>query len=178
VRADPASKARQGRDRSSLYHHFRNRSDLLTVAARDLLSAVPLGDEPALDRWKDWFIGTSMTTYRTILKHPRADGLLFTYFPNTLIMPAHERGARLLAELGVPAESVYMVLRAHEKMVFGMAFADADDLVRRQDSGPSPVDAERWPTMARAMSESVSNERMVDTALLTFFAGVEASLAR
>lgn len=161
----------------SLYHHFANRSDLLTDAARALLANVPLDDEPPIEQWQDWFVALSMQTYRLITRHPRAAGLLFSYFPTTSILPAHERGAHILAEVGVPAADRWIVMRGLEKLVFGMGFADADDMVAGREQLPRGIEAQQWPYLVEAVEAGETDRvALVERAIRLYMAGVEAAL--
>lgn len=161
----------------SLYHHFANRSDLLTEAARALLVGVPLDPDPPIDQWHEWYVALSMRTYRRIMRHPRAAGLLFSYFPTTVVMPAHECGARIMAVVGIPAADRWVVMRGLEKLVFGMAFADADDVVHCRDQLPRGIEQQQWPYLVEAVEASEANrEELVERAIRLYLAGVRAAL--
>jgi TetR/AcrR family tetracycline transcriptional repressor len=164
----------------SLYHHFANRSDLLTEAARTLLSQVPLAPDPGPGQWQDWFVQLCLRTYRLILAHPRAAGLLFGYFPNTVIMPSHERGARILAEAGVTPADRWVVMRGLEKLMFGMAFADADDAVHGRTHVPTGVERERYPYLVEAIEAggaAAEGDALLERAVRLYLDGVTARLA-
>jgi TetR/AcrR family tetracycline transcriptional repressor len=163
----------------SLYHHFANRSDLLTEAARALLAEVPLPPDPGPDRWREWFVTLCLDTYRLILRHPRAAGLLFGHFPNTMIMPSHERGARMLAEAGVAAADRWVVMRGLEKLLFGMAFADADDAVHGRTHVPQGVERARYPHLVEAIeSGGEAGEALLERAVRLYLSGVTADLVQ
>ena len=162
----------------SLYHHFANRSDVLTEASRALLSSVPLAPAPAPGEWQEWFVGLCLGTYRLLMEHPRAAGLLYAYFPNTVIMPSHERGARVLAEAGVPAGDRWVIMRGLEKLVFGMAFADAGDAVHGRTHIPRGVERDRYPYLVEAIeSGGAGGEALVQRSVRLYLAGVSTSLA-
>jgi TetR/AcrR family tetracycline transcriptional repressor len=164
----------------SLYHHFANRSDLLTDAARTLLAQVPLAPDPGPRQWQDWFVELCLRTYRLILAHPRAAGLLFGYFPNTVIMPSHERGARILAEAGVAPPDRWVVMRGMEKLMFGMAWADADDAVHGRTHVPTGVERERYPYLVEAIEAggaAAEGEALLERSVRLYLDGVSARLA-
>lgn len=157
----------------SLYHHFANRSDLLAEAARELLSDIPLGGDPQPGKWQEWFVALSMRTYRHIMAHPNAARLLFSHFPATSVMPSHERGARVLASLGVPAEARYPIMRGLEKSVFGMAFADADDIVQGRGDTLGGTDDRHWPVLADAVEANRMNrEEIAEHTIRMYLKGV------
>jgi AcrR family transcriptional regulator len=162
----------------SLYHHFANRSDLLTEAARTLLTGVTVAPDPEPGEWSEWFVRLCLGTYRLLLEHPRAAGLLFAYFPNTVIMPSHERGARVLAEAGIPAAERWVIMRGLEKLVFGMAFADAGDAVHGRTHIPRGVERERYPYLVEAIeSGGTQGVDLLERAVRVYLAGIVASLA-
>lgn len=158
----------------SLYHHFASKADLLTEASRTLLADIPLGADPPAHEWQEWFVDLCVGTYRRIMDHPRAAGLLFAYFPNSAVMPSHERGARILADLELPAPVRITVMRGLEKLVFGIAFADADDIANDRELLPTGVDRSGWPYLVEAVEASrVTREQMLETAVRLYLTGVD-----
>ena len=157
----------------ALYHHFANRSDLLAEAARELLSDIPLGSDPQPAKWQEWFVALSMRTYRQIMAHPNAASLLFSHFPASSVMPSHERGAQILAQVGVPPQVRYAIMHGLEKCVFGLAFADADDLVRGRENPPRETDPARWPRRAETLEVNRMNrEEIAEHTVRLFLKGV------
>jgi AcrR family transcriptional regulator len=161
----------------SLYHHFGNRSGLLTEVARELLVGVPLDPDPPRTDWQEWFVALSMRTYGLIMQHPRAAGLLFTHFPTTVIMPAHERGAAIMADVGIPPSKRWVAMRGLEKLIFGLAAADADDLVHGRDQLPRDMARDAMPFLVEAVEAGEQNrEHLVEQAIRLFLTGVQATL--
>jgi TetR/AcrR family transcriptional regulator, tetracycline repressor protein len=72
---------RMGVRTPSLYYYFAGRDEVLTEAARELLLEGPVPPPPVPGEWQEWFVELCMETYRLIMRHPRAAGLVFTYFP-------------------------------------------------------------------------------------------------
>lgn len=162
----------------SLYHHFVNRAGLLNEVARELLEGVPMEDDPAAEGWQEWFVALSMSTYDLIMRHPRAAALLFTHFPTSIVLPAHERGARILAVVGIAAKDRWVVMRGLEKLVFGLAAADADDIVQDREQLPSGIDRTTVPYLVDAVAAGEHDRRaLVDRAVRLYLAGVTAALA-
>lgn len=165
---------RMGVRTPSLYYYFAGRDEVLEVAARELLTEGPVPPYPANGEWQEWFVELCMETYRLILRHPRAAGLVFTYFPNTVVMPSHERGAKLLTEAGVPVQDQWTVMRGMEKLVFGMAFGDAQAETSGRPSAPHGGQRELYPGFSAASDASPVGEAMAERAIRVFLAGVEA----
>lgn len=162
----------------SLYYHFASRTDLLNEAARAVLDDIVVEhDYPAVN-WQEWFVALCMQTYRTILKQSRAAVLLVTNFPRTSIYPLHERGAEVLTEIGVPVDSQYAVMRGMEKLVFGLAVADSDDLVNERPRVPTEITRANSPHLRKSLEFSPSSdEAMVEQVIRMYLAGVESTFA-
>ncbi len=158
----------------SLYYYFAGRDEVLEEAARELLTEGPVPPRPADGAWQEWFVELCMETYQLILRHPKAAGLVFTYFPNTVVMPSHERGAQLLAEAGVPVEDHWAVMRGMEKLVFGMAFGDAQAETSGRASAPHGGQRELYPAFSAASDASPTGAVLLERALRVFLAGVGA----
>jgi TetR/AcrR family tetracycline transcriptional repressor len=161
----------------SLYHHFGNRTGLLNKVARALLEGVPMDPDPPLKDWQEWFVSLSASTYYLIMRHPRAAALLFTHFPTSIVLPAHERGARILAMVGIVPEDRWVVMRGLEKLVFGLAAADADDLVQHREQLPCGIDPATLPYVVDAITTGEHDRRaLVERAIRLYLAGVDATL--
>jgi AcrR family transcriptional regulator len=156
----------------SLYYYFSGLDDVLEEAAQELLKQGPVPPYPADGQWQEWFVELCMETYRLIMRHPRAAGLVFTYFPNTVVMPSHERGAQLLSEAGVPVADQWAVMRGMEKLVFGMAFGDAQAEVSGRASVPHGGERAVFPAFSAASDASPTGAELLERALRVFLAGV------
>lgn len=157
----------------SLYHHFTNKHDLLEAVATELLSDIPLGNSPVDDEWQEWFVRLSLRTYQHVMRHPRAASLLLAYFPSSSVMPAHERGVQILADHGVSEDMRYPIVRSLEKILFGLVFADATELMHGQDHLPHGVDQSKWPNLAKAVKAvTASREQLVEHAVRIYLKGV------
>jgi AcrR family transcriptional regulator len=165
---------RMGVRTPSLYYYFAGRDDVLQEAARELLTEGPVPPYPEGGDWQEWFVELCMETYRLIMRHPRAAGLVFTYFPNTVVMPSHERGAQLLSQAGVPVEDQWAVMRGMEKLVFGIAFGDAQAEVSGRASAPHGGQRELYPAFSAASDASPAGADLLERVLRVFLAGVRA----
>jgi len=69
------------------------------------------------------------------------------------VRAAHERGARILAQAGVAPPDRWVVMRGMEKLMFGMAWANADDAVHGRSHVPTGVERERYPYLVEAIED-------------------------
>jgi TetR/AcrR family transcriptional regulator, tetracycline repressor protein len=95
-------------------------------------------------------------------------------------MPSHERGARILAEAGVAPPDRWVVMRGMEKLMFGMAWADADDAVHGRTHVPRGVERERYPYLVEAIEAggaAAEGEALLERAVRLYLTGVAARLA-
>lgn len=160
----------------SLYHHFANRTDVLTATAFHLLAGIQLPEEVPDDAWQEWFVDLGTQLYRQVMRHPRAAGLLFTYFPEDLTRDAHEAGMTILARQGFPAEVCWGVMRGLEKLVFGLALADAHDLVEGRPR--LPEDRLRWPTLVAGIeSDQEGPEALLVRSVESYLSGAASRFA-
>jgi TetR/AcrR family tetracycline transcriptional repressor len=145
---------RMGVRSPSLYYYFSGRSEILEEAARELLMEVRVPPDYPVEEWREWFIDLCRDTYQLIMRHPRAAGLVFTYFPNTVVLPSHERSAKLMIAAGVASEDLWVVIKGMEKLIFGLAYGDAQDLVAERPSVPRGIERTHYPALAGAVDAS------------------------
>ena len=160
----------------SLYHHFANRSDLLTSTAFHLLSGIEVPEPVADGAWHQWFVDLGTQLHRQVMAHPRAAGLIFTYFPEELTRDAHETGMTILARQGFPADTTWGVMRGLEKLIFGLALADANDLVESRQH--LPENPHRWPVLVEGIESCTDEpEQLLASAVESYLVGVTTRYA-
>ena len=161
----------------SLYHHFRNRDELLAEAARLLLLRSPV---PALDPdvdWRDAVMKVSLASWRSILRHPRAAPLLLQFFPRHLLIDAYEHWVTLFALKGIPAEWHLRILEGTEKLCFGSALFAAAARSRALPPMPS-YDPQAHPRLTAAIRASQQDEEgLFVQAMRGFLDGVVETIA-
>lgn len=161
----------------SLYHHFANKTDLLKATAFHLMRDIEVA-EPTKDNWQDWFVQLCVELHRRVMAHPRAAGLLFAYFPDDLTTAAHNRGMALLADQGFPVNLRWGVMRGLEKLAFGLALADADDLVAGRDHLPAAENRHRWPMLVEGVeADELTAEQLVELAARAYLTGAQSLYA-
>lgn len=156
----------------SLYHHFRNKDELLSEVSRLLLIEGPLPEiREGLD-WRDEIVGIGIVTWRSVLRHPNAAPLLLQFFPRTLLMGAYEHWMHLLTSCGVPASWHLRILDGAEKLTFGSALFAASAKVRGARSF-SEVDLTRHPHIHAAIeANALDDEEIFVLALRSYLNGL------
>ena len=157
----------------SLYHHFKDKSELLQEVARMMLVRMPTVND-ATQSFEEQIIARCVVTRRTLLKHPNAAPLILRYFPRHLLLAAYERAA---AEEPYPTAIHLTVIDAIEKYTFGTALFQASAEVRGIAPMP-PVDAARSPSFAKAVADNpIGDEEVFVESLRMFLVGVRQRLA-
>jgi AcrR family transcriptional regulator len=158
---------RMGVRAPSLYYHFSDKSELLSEAARLILTDIELPTQDDGD-WVDAAIAVSVAVRRSILQHPKAAFLLLQFFPRHLLLRAYDLR---YANCPVSEDQVMSVLEGAEKLTFGSALFEASSRARGVDPMP-PFDPDRLPTLAKAIrANRLSDEELFVETLLRFFAG-------
>lgn len=154
----------------SLYHHFRDKDELLAEVARILLLKIPAirpDDRPV----EEWVVSLCVAARRTILQHPNAAPLMLQHFPRHLLLEAYESSAKLYR---YPASYKLAVLEGTEKLTFGSALFAAAAATRNQPPMP-PVDPDALPHFSEAMaSNAFDEEALFAETVRIFLAGAAA----
>lgn len=154
----------------SLYHHFRDKTEILAEVARLILRDLP-PLRPAEDSWQERVIARCIETRRTLLRHPNAVTLMLHQFPRHLFLGAYE----VAAEEQTFDWSLRMaVIEGAEKITYGSALFAAS---ARADGVPPmpPVDPATYPSLARALDANpFDDEALFVEVLRMFMVGAEA----
>ena len=70
----------------SLYHHFRDRADILRTVARAIVLQSRVPAPAACRTWVDWFVGISLSFRRAVLSHRNAAPILLEFMPRDVLI--------------------------------------------------------------------------------------------
>jgi AcrR family transcriptional regulator len=156
----------------SLYHHFKDKSELLQEVVRGLLIRMPDTDSSS-HTFEERIIARCVATRRNLLDHPNAAPLILRYFPRHMLLAAYNRAA---AEEPYPAEIQMTVIDAVEKYTYGAALFEASARARGIPPMP-PVDVEKYPKLAQAIEcNKFADEELFVESLRMFLTGVRERL--
>ncbi len=152
----------------SLYHHFRDRRELLAEVALLLLD--PGMFELKEVDWAERLIELCRKTRRSLLTHPKAVSLILHFFPRHLLLDEYDRAVR---EDPLAAELHLAVIEGTEKITFGSALFEAFSRSTDVPSFP-PVDAAIHPTLTTSLAANpFGDEELFVETLRMFLAGAK-----
>jgi len=144
----------------SLYHHFRDKNEILTEVARLLLLEA---DEPArlpADDWREALVSLAVAARRSIILHPKAAVLLLMHPPRHVALQAYERSLRLFEKKGVPKELHMLIVNGMDSIVFGSALLTAS--ARAQEIDAFPIyDPSSFPSLTNAIKANTLDEEEI-----------------
>lgn len=156
----------------SLYHHFRDKSELLAEIARQIMLDA---DEPRrlpTDDWQEAVVSLAISALRSILRHPNAAPLLLLYPPRHVVLSGYERTLRKFEKRGVPPELRMLISVGLDNILMGFAIPAA--YARSKGLPPFPVyDPAAFPSFAAAVKANPFDEEQLFVATIrAFLAGV------
>lgn len=158
----------------SLYHHFKDKDEMLTMVARLILLDTPVLPEPPPGQWRRWLLLQCLGFRRAILRHPNAAPLLLGYIPRELFAAQYERSSRILLREGVPLYLHVLIFEAIDKLTLGSAIFAAttsDDVVFFPNLNPGTT-----PTLCKVIeSNRWTAEQVFEKALQSFLDSIPAS---
>ena len=152
----------------SLYHHFRDKEELLTHVARGLLLEVGAEQGTGSLSWQERIIELSLATRRMLLRHPNAAPLVLRFFPRQVMLTAYENS---LVDCPYPPEVQIVISELTEKFAFGSALFAAAAEAHHIPAMPT-VDPVSFPALARALEVAASEEEVFVEALHVLFDGL------
>jgi AcrR family transcriptional regulator len=135
----------------SLYHHFRNKAEILDGVARWIFLETRVVSR-ADDEWMSSLADQATALVEVILDHPKALPLLITAPYRHFDFRMHEFSASHLVQAGVPDESIIPFFEGMYALAIGLAstiiHSEHGDHYAVSDRTPNvrrALDASRWP---------------------------------
>jgi AcrR family transcriptional regulator len=162
----------------SLYHHFRDKSEVLAEVARLIMLEAEEPKRLPADDWKEALVSLAISARRSILRHPNAAPLLLMYPPRHVVLRAYERSLRVFEKKGVPREKHMLITIGMDNILLGSALTAAYS--RSQNLPNFPVyDPAEFPSLAAATKANPyqDDEAAFIAAMRAYLAGIENGAA-
>jgi AcrR family transcriptional regulator len=157
----------------SLYHHFADRSAILSAVARHFAGAGSIPRRKPVPDWPEFFVQLALNFRRSILRHPNAAPILLQYLPRDLLIGTYEETARFLEASGVPTHLHVQILDGMERLTLGAALTDAVRGASTRTTIFPNVDPESQPVLARALAQNtLTSKGLYEEMVRSFLYGV------
>lgn len=104
----------------SLYHHFKNKEEILIGVCELALADVRTPKSTDL-HWREWVLHNALAYRKALLTHPNLIPILMKRHPLRIGLSEHNATAGLLAVQGVPPKAVMPILETIEELALGNA---------------------------------------------------------
>jgi AcrR family transcriptional regulator len=151
---------RLGVSTPSLYHHFRDKNEILAEVARLILLQGEDSSRVRNEDWREALVALSVSVRRSILRHPNAAPLLLMYPPRHLVLQGYERSLRLFEKKGVPKELHIVIVSGMDSIVFGTALLLAASRAQGVELFPK-FDPRGFPALTAAIEANQLEEEEV-----------------
>ncbi|MDF3339464.1 helix-turn-helix domain containing protein [Mycolicibacterium septicum] len=163
----------------SLYHHFRDRDDVLLAVVRYVAgtavatSAVVPGPD-----WPDFFVTLAVNFRRSFLLHTNTAPLLLRYRPRDLLPGGYEAAATFLKRSEVPVALHIRILDGMETLLIGATLCEVINPAFEADTSFHGCDVEPGSALAGALQAcNLSADAMFEGKVRAFLSGVAQTYA-
>ncbi|WP_033292699.1 TetR family transcriptional regulator [Amycolatopsis jejuensis] len=169
----PKLAQRLGVATPSLYHHFSDRTELLSEVTRSIVNETRVPRQPADGNWQDWIVRYALNFRDVVLRHPNAAPAMLQFLPRDLVTDMWERAATYLVESGVPVRLHVQILDGLEKLTLGVALTEAVRPAPQRAKVFAKVDKDAHPTLYSAMrSNRLTPRQLHEQMMRSFLHGV------
>lgn len=170
----PKLGARLGIRTPSLYHHFRDRADLLSEVARMVVTKTDLPPWEGPELWREYFVALAVNFRRTLLAHANTAPVLVQFLPREVMIGLYELSVGRLREVReLPISCHVLILDRMEKLTLGTALIEASVPLDLRDTPFPRLDPERQPHLAAAVAANqLDAEQLFVLSLRAFLDGV------
>ncbi len=158
----------------SLYHHFSDKSEILSAVARHIAGAdVARPRRKPGPNWPEYFVQLGLNFRRAILRHRNAAPLLLNYLPRDVLTGSYEEVAQFLLDSGVPIELHVQILDGMETIAIGAVMMEA---VRKQSTRSTifpNVDKHSQPLLTEALAANeYTSKQLFEEMIRSFLHGI------
>jgi AcrR family transcriptional regulator len=109
---------------ASLYHHFRDKDEILLAVRRKVLAPVTIPTDRSVS-WQECCVNVAVRFREALLAHPNTAPLMATTSSRQLSAPLRDFMAGILQEQGIAADHAYAVLDSFSTLAFGSVMFNA-----------------------------------------------------
>jgi AcrR family transcriptional regulator len=104
----------------SLYHHFKDKDEILAAVCELALANVRTPNTTDID-WREWLLNNALKFRDTLRSHPNLVPVMMRRHPLRIGLREHNATAGLLAVQGVQREAIMPLLETLEELALGSA---------------------------------------------------------
>ena len=155
---------------ASLYHHFRDKDEILDgVAILALSDLVPPDDGL---HWIDWFVQVAVSYRRTLRAHPNLLPLILGRANRRAGWTVYARAARKLTEAGIPPDYQMTLINALEAYATGSALFGVEGLSSTWEAELSEEEAA--PLRVALRSDALDEDEAFELTVRAMLEGLAA----
>ncbi|SDD13891.1 TetR/AcrR family transcriptional regulator [Rhodococcus tukisamuensis] len=157
----------------SLYHHFSDRTEILTEVARGIVLETAIPRQEDFDNWQDWVVAYGLNFRDVVMRHRNAAPLMLQVLPRNLVTDYFEAAAACLAGAGVPARLHVQILDGLEKLALGATLTEAMRPEATRSAVFADVDRVAHPVLDAALaSNQRTPKQLYEQMMRSFLSGV------
>jgi TetR/AcrR family tetracycline transcriptional repressor len=158
---------------ASLYHHFRNKDEIVVGAAELALQYVRTPDTRN-EEWPAWLLRNNRRTREALMEHPNLIPVVLGRAPLGIGTAMLESSASLLEEQGVPSDLILPLIETLEML----AIASAMYSRRTDNMGGAELTYHEHPTLLRAAKRrDGAEEQLFEDACASVIAAIQERIA-